>query len=51
MFSEHAILGSVLRDKIAIRVEDVVDPSTFVYMSEGWAYPNGWGWKTLDPKL
>jgi len=49
MFSENAILGMAIWTSASLHPDNIKQPSTFGFMSEGWAYPNAWNWRTVDP--
>lgn len=48
MFSEHMILGFALTQKKQMTLNDIIQPSTLGYMSDGRAYPNGWNWSKAN---
>ena len=48
MFSEEACYG-VSRRGAHLKDGEVLQPTTWAYMSDGWESPNGWDWHTVDP--
>lgn len=49
MFSEHGILGVQYWLNEELSANNIRSPSTFGYMTDGRAFPNGWGWHNVDP--
>lgn len=49
MFSEHGILGVQFWLKEELTLNNIRNPGTYGYMSDGAANPNGWTWRNVDP--
>jgi prepilin-type N-terminal cleavage/methylation domain-containing protein/prepilin-type processing-associated H-X9-DG protein len=47
MFSEEACYGVSWRGA-HLKEGEILQPTTWAYMAEGWEAPNGWDWHTVD---
>jgi len=50
MFSEDALFGVAWKDRFVLRHQNVWQPSTFGFMTDGYVCPNGWTWAKVDPQ-
>lgn len=48
MFSEEACYGISVRGA-HLKEGEILQPTTWGYMADGWEAPNGWDWNTVDP--